>query len=421
MVTPIDQLNLGLLGRQPRGFDSMGSSLLGPVLNPPATSITPVNIGSQLAAAAQPTALGRVRGALSKNLFDPAMLRGLASGLLTGPTRTPVSMGQRLATGLLSGQQLQEAEEDRKLKKLLAEAELAKLQTGTMPKLGAPQTYYDQQGNPVNVYTRETPLGTLEALEYGTNKPVDLTGLSKDKPDASMSRVSAEQASQYTVINPATGEREVKTLQYTTINGVEDLYESVPPTPDNPRGIKKVPFGNVIPFEPEPPREGMDAQAVKAYNEANELRQTIVSLDEFEGLINEGFAGGIESKIRGLTGDLKTLAGNTDLTRPEQLIKLLKAKQNTLLGKLRVAIVGPGVMTQQDAERVIEALGGDISRWTANPQILLQAIRDARATAARDFASKESLFSALKEGKFPELLELPEGVQDVTGAVGNIQ
>lgn len=415
MVTPIDQLNMGLLNRQPmrpRGLNDMGSGLLSPMAG--------VNITPQLTTAAQPTALGRVRGALGQSLSDPNILRGIAAGLLTGPQRTPVSFGQSLLGGLQAGQQLQQAEEDRELKKLITEAELAKLQRGTMPKLGAPQTYYDQQGNPVNVYTRQTLMGGLEAVEVGTNKLVDLTGLSKDKPDTIASKISAEKASQYTVVNPETGEREVKTLQYMTINGVEDLYESVPPTPDNPRGIKRVPFGNVIPFEPEPPREGMDAQAIKAYNEANELRQTIVSLDEFEGLINEGFAGGIESKVKGLTGDLKSLFGKTDLTRPEELIKLLKAKQNTLLGKLRVAIVGPGVMTEQDAQRVIEALGGDISNWTANPQILVQAIRDARATAARDFASKQTLFGALKEGKFPELLGLPEGAQDVTGTVGDI-
>jgi hypothetical protein len=127
MVTPIDQLNMGLLPMQsmrPSGMNTMRSSLLGPVSNPPATSITPVNIGSQLAAAAQPTALGRARGALERNLFDPAMLRGLASGLLTGPTRTPVSMGQRLTTGLLAGQQMKEAEEQRNLERRLQEAKI---------------------------------------------------------------------------------------------------------------------------------------------------------------------------------------------------------------------------------------------------------------------------------------------------------
>lgn len=415
MVTPIDQLNMGLLPMRstpPRGMDTMGSSLLG-------VNVSPVNVRSQLAAAAQPTALGRVRGALGQSLSDPNILRGIAAGLLTGPQRTPVSFGQSLLGGLQAGQQLQQAEEDRKLKKMLAEAELSKLQRGTMPKLGAPQTYYDQQGNPISVYSKQTPFGTLEALEYGTDKPVDLTGLSKDKPDTISSKISAEQASQYTVVNPETGEREVKTLQYMTINGVEDLYESVPPTAENPRGIKKVPFGNVIPFKPKEIQEGMGAQAVKTYNEANELRRTIISLDQFEGLINEGFAGGIESKLDSFKADLKSLLGTADLTRPEALTKLLVAKQNTLLGDLRVAIVGPGVMTQQDAERVIAALGGDISRWTANPQILIEAIRDARATAARGFADKQALFGALKEGKFPKLLSLPEGVQDVTSDVGD--
>ena len=127
MVTPIDQLNVGLLPMQSMrssGMNTMRSSLLGPVSNPPATSITPVNIGSQLAAAAQPTALGRVRGALERNLFDPATLRGLASGLLTGPTRTPVSMGRRLTTGLLAGQQMKEAEEERRLKQGLLQREM---------------------------------------------------------------------------------------------------------------------------------------------------------------------------------------------------------------------------------------------------------------------------------------------------------
>lgn len=120
MVTPIDQLNMGLLpmrSTQPRGMNTMGSSLLG-------VNVSPVNVRSQLAAAAQPTALGRVRGALEKNIFDPAMLRGLASGLLTGPTRTPVSMGQRLTTGLLAGQQLQQAEEERRLKQGLLQREM---------------------------------------------------------------------------------------------------------------------------------------------------------------------------------------------------------------------------------------------------------------------------------------------------------
>lgn len=128
MVTPIDQLNMGLLGRQPmrpttpvdqlnpRVLGGMGSSLLG-------TGAGLVNIQSQLAAAAQPTALGRVRGALGKSLSDPNILRGIAAGLLTGPQRTPVSFGQSLLGGLQSGQQMKEAEEERLFKRGLLERE----------------------------------------------------------------------------------------------------------------------------------------------------------------------------------------------------------------------------------------------------------------------------------------------------------
>jgi hypothetical protein len=129
MVTPIDQLNMGLLDRRlmrpitpvdqlsTRSLDGMGSGLLG-------VNVSPLNVGSQLAAAAQPTALGRVRGALGKSLSDPNILRGIAAGLLTGPQRTPVSFGQSLLGGLQAGQQLQEAEEEKRLKQGLLQREM---------------------------------------------------------------------------------------------------------------------------------------------------------------------------------------------------------------------------------------------------------------------------------------------------------
>jgi len=118
MVTPIDQLDMGLLGRQPmrpRGFNDMGSGLLSPIAG--------VDITPQLTAAARPTALGRVRGALGQSLSNPNILRGIAAGLLTGPQRTPISFGQSLLGGLQAGQQMKEAEEERLFKRGLLERE----------------------------------------------------------------------------------------------------------------------------------------------------------------------------------------------------------------------------------------------------------------------------------------------------------
>lgn len=135
MVTPIDQLNMGLLPMQsmrpttpvdqlnPRALGGMGSSLLGPNVSP--VNISPVNVSSQLAAAAQPTALGRVRDSLGQTLSDPNILRGIAAGLLTGPQRTPVSFGRSLLGGLQAGQQLQQAEEQRNLERRLLEAKIS--------------------------------------------------------------------------------------------------------------------------------------------------------------------------------------------------------------------------------------------------------------------------------------------------------
>ena len=47
-----------------------------------------------------------------------------------------------------------------------------------------------------------------------------------------------------------------------------------------------------------------------------------------------------------------------------------------ILGGLRVATVGPGVMTEQDAERVVAAIGGRPDALQ-NPAVMGQLIRDA--------------------------------------------
>jgi hypothetical protein len=47
-----------------------------------------------------------------------------------------------------------------------------------------------------------------------------------------------------------------------------------------------------------------------------------------------------------------------------------------LLGLLRTEILGPGVLTEFDAQRIIDALGGDITSIFNNPEIVRQAVYD---------------------------------------------
>jgi len=81
-----------------------------------------------------------------------------------------------------------------------------------------------------------------------------------------------------------------------------------------------------------------------------------------------GGGGGLKLLVNQFLGAFKT-AGGKSLT-PEQIAALVqKGDINALLGRYRKVVVGGGVMTEPDARRVLEALGGDVSMWR-NPQIV---------------------------------------------------
>lgn len=81
-----------------------------------------------------------------------------------------------------------------------------------------------------------------------------------------------------------------------------------------------------------------------------------------------GGGGGLKLLVNQFLGAFKT-AGGKSLT-PEQIAALVqKGDINALLGRYRKVVVGGGVMTEPDARRILEALGGDVSMWR-NPQIV---------------------------------------------------
>jgi len=76
-----------------------------------------------------------------------------------------------------------------------------------------------------------------------------------------------------------------------------------------------------------------------------------------------------------VAGNARTAFGSKTLS-PEQLTAQVGQGQlQGLLGLFRTDIVGPGVMTEYDAERVISALGGDFSNMQ-NPAVVKQMLTD---------------------------------------------
>jgi|11_taG_2_1085331.scaffolds.fasta_scaffold05651_3 hypothetical protein len=310
---------------------------------------SPPSIGQRVSSGIGGVARG-IGGAFT-GAGSSARLSALGASLLSGPSRTPISLGSSLAQGLLAGNIAAQQEEDRRFNRSLLELEMA---------------------------------------------------AAKDKLKPSIS-VKREELSEY-LVSQGDGTSKKETLQSITIGDKESLYRSVPKTPNNPMGIEEVSFGDVVPFEREEMPEGMSAQAVKVYGEMEDSRMAVENLSTFQKNVQEGFQGGISSKVTGWSAKAKTLFG-VKLNEKEGLIKLLSADQNSQLGKARISIVGPGQMTDKEAERIITVLGGDIESWFANPQILVDAIQKVKQQSLDTFNSKKRIYEALKTGRFPSVQE----------------
>ena len=87
---------------------------------------------------------------------------------------------------------------------------------------------------------------------------------------------------------------------------------------------------------------------------------------------------GVSFALKRIKTAFDTFAGKK-LTEEQKIIEFLRASQQRTLGRIRTEILGPGVLTENDAKRLIKAMGTDIESWFANPTLLKDTILDIRA------------------------------------------
>ena len=115
-----------------------------------------------------------------------------------------------------------------------------------------------------------------------------------------------------------------------------------------------------------------------------DLRDNVPKLQEAENALRQGqmfldkiedFEGGFEGKMRNLKSKFSTFFGQ-ELT-PQELARMAAlGAQEGLLGAFRREVVGPGVLTEPDAQRVMARLGGYAGDWTANPELIARAVKE---------------------------------------------
>jgi hypothetical protein len=102
---------------------------------------------------------------------------------------------------------------------------------------------------------------------------------------------------------------------------------------------------------------------------------------------------GVEGFAQSMAAAARTFAG-MGLT-PEMIAKRVAAGDiEGLVGQSREQVVGPGVMTEQDAMRVIAFLGGDINSILSNPDVAYERLTIARGNMLKEYDQRSSNYSA---------------------------
>lgn len=132
----------------------------------------------------------------------------------------------------------------------------------------------------------------------------------------------------------------------------------------------------------------------------------------FEGV--EDLPVGIEKLASRISRAAKAFMGDEELTDEEVELGISQARQQALLGKIRTDVLGPGVLTEIDAQRLIGSLGGDISSVFTQPKIVAKRLYETLQQKHRAYEDLLRQYNAQVAGRYGsmghrqrELLPLP--------------
>lgn len=184
--------------------------------------------------------------------------------------------------------------------------------------------------------------------------------------------------------------------------------------------------GNLIPVPPNarpatPSTGGMQSPAgwLKLKKERQEGINALSAIDAYSKQAG-GLKQGYSRWATEIGAKWKTFLGQQGLSQ-EQFDQLeAPMKQQALLGMLRTTIVGPGVMTEYDAQRIIQAMGGDPRSALQNPEVLSSILEDLYERKRREVQVLDDEYRRVAPtfGEEPQPIPLPQSFGDKGKAPG---
>lgn len=143
---------------------------------------------------------------------------------------------------------------------------------------------------------------------------------------------------------------------YETENGIEKL----------PPGTRPATAGMAGPLSAQ--------QFNKLTNDLNNEQNSLTKINNYLNRFDDADVG-LKRMVNEWSANIKTAFDSGELSPEELAQQVAKGQLQGLLGMLRLDVVGPGVMTEQDALRVIQSIGGDFTVFQ-NPEKVKALLED---------------------------------------------
>lgn len=130
----------------------------------------------------------------------------------------------------------------------------------------------------------------------------------------------------------------------------------------------------------------------KLKSDLTDAETSLVNMDRYMNSVGDANIG-IQRMADKFSSGMKTLVGKKDLNPKEIAAKMAEGQLQGLLGSNRTNIVGGGVMTEQDALRIIQRLGGDFDSLS-NPEIVRAAIAQVYSDRFRQYDDDFNFYNA---------------------------
>jgi hypothetical protein len=108
---------------------------------------------------------------------------------------------------------------------------------------------------------------------------------------------------------------------------------------------------------------------------------------------------GIDKLINSASAKIKTIF-DVPLTEQEKAGGFSQARQQGLLGALRTTILGPGVLTEIDAQRILDRIGGDITSVTTNPALLRDIVAEVLEGKMNQYQETLNIYNSHVAGRY---------------------